>query len=179
MNLASGQHSLRVIKRSPNGTLLIINGFRVYSGIDFDPKGIYTLVNRATGNPLTIRDGVLSSERITANGAAPHWRLEAVGTGCYQIISNNGNRTLGNSVLDGKAALLNLSTDGDAPTSFWKTSPVGTADFRSQIVRLAWPLSRGSLAPQKQTSPASLPRQKSSEVGGCEGAIEPVCKARD
>ena len=52
MNLTESMHTLRVINKAANGTLCVIDGFRVYGGADFDPNASYRLVNRVSRRAL-------------------------------------------------------------------------------------------------------------------------------
>lgn len=129
MNLAAGSHSLRIVNRSPDGTPVVLDGFRVYGGDDFNPQATYAVLNRVTGNALTIRDGAATTRQSSGNAAGSGWQLQAAGEGWYRIVARDSGRMLGTGGADGRPVLLDATAKADAPASLWKISPVGNGTF--------------------------------------------------
>jgi hypothetical protein len=111
MNLSNVPHKLQIINKSPDGTVCLIDGFRVYGAMEFDPHADYNISNRVTGASL---------------GHSKKWRIERDLNGTYSI-SNLGNplrpeerwaiKPVGNGTFSITNAKSGLLLTGDAEQS--------------------------------------------------------------
>ena len=129
MNLPDGPHTLRIVNKAPSPAFCIIDGFRVYRGMDFDPGTHYRLINRVNRHLLTSPavDGQL---RLAAAGESlnTQWSIRADGHGLHTI-ANVGDGKL----LSGDPTIANTfplqPSSANSPTTLWKIVPVGNGTF--------------------------------------------------
>ncbi len=155
LGLAPVRHSLRVINRSRHGKRIVIDGFRVYGAMDFDSSSHYWIRNRETGNVLLFRNGVLTAAPNKLTGDRTEWQIHRTDQGLYGLALVNLQRALGNSDVDGRAALVPVTADPGRAHTLWRIRPVGNGTF--SIVNGATDLSLSEVpAAPSQSSLAQL-----------------------
>jgi hypothetical protein len=129
LKLADGPHTLRVINKAPNGTLCIIDGFRVYGENDFDPHAFYLLINRVSGKVLGGEGaaGIKQSEGRENPGS--QWKLQSAGAGLYKLVNRQSGQVLGASPSQAEGASVVQSKDGGSFACLWRISAVGNGTF--------------------------------------------------
>jgi hypothetical protein len=129
INLNPGRHTIRVINRSPMGKRVLVDGFRVYGGLDFDPNARYSLVNRVTGDAIVFRKGQLTAGPIKPGEDPADWQIKDNDAGFCTFSQGDLSRSIGNDGQDGRATLVDAATDPEKARTLWRIRPVGNGTF--------------------------------------------------
>jgi hypothetical protein len=129
MSLGPGPHVLRAINRSQEGRRVLIDGFRVYGKMDFDPKSRYLIINRETGDSLVAQKGALTALPAKSKEDAARWQIISKEGGLYSLSIGDPQGTLGNDAEDGRATLLTATPDPQKAHASWRIRAVGNGTF--------------------------------------------------
>lgn len=129
MNLRPGRHIVEVINRSQNGERVLVDGFRVYKGIDFDSNSRYSILNRETGESLIFRDGSLTTVTPKSGERVTEWQIVRKEDCAYDLSVWGQQQSLGNDAEDGRATVVSSAADPEKAHTHWIIRPVGNGTF--------------------------------------------------